>query len=144
MNPLLLLRGDTLGKTIYNTLAAVALLGVLSWVGWGIVSGKYWKWKADRLEDRAELAEENAKTAQGNAHSADVGAANASQTRATMDGGTFEIRLTTDAAAGRAESYDAINDDSSDSLPADLVRELDAAKDRAGAAANRLQRKGRR
>lgn len=145
MNPLLLLKGDTLGKTIYNTLAALAILAVLTAVGFGVITGKFWKWKAGRAEDRAENAEAVAETATTNAQNANGSAENASMTRGRMDGGTFEIRLTTDQAATRAENYDDSNDvrDAS-GLPVDLVRELESAEDRAGAAADRLQRKGSR
>jgi hypothetical protein len=138
-----LLKGPTLGQTVYNVLAAAALLGVLSWVGIGVASGKFWKWRAHSLEDRAIGAENRAATAETNAANANGSAANATQTRAAIDAGTLSIRVTTEQAAGRVEygAYD-IGDDGS--LPPDLVRDVDAAHDRARAAANRLQRKGPR
>lgn len=141
MNPLTLLKGDTLGKTIYNVLAAIALASIVGWFGWGVVTGKYWKWQAQRQEDRADRAEQQAATAQGNANSANYGALNASQTRANMSTAAIDIRLLTEQAAGRAETYDPNDFDSNGAMPTNVVRELDAAEDRAGTAADRLRGK---
>lgn len=145
ISPLVLLKGKTLGQTIYNYIAAGVLVFVLLLVAWGIISGKFWKWKAQRAEDRADVAEANAEVAQGNAISANAGAENATVTRGNMDAGSLNIRFITDQAATRAENHDDSNPVRDDgALPDDLVRELDEADDRARAAANRLQRKGSR
>lgn len=140
MNPLMFLRGETLGKTIYNYVAAVVLLIVIIWVGWGLATGKYWKWKADRLETRAENAEAVAATATVNAENANGSAANATATRAGMDGQTIEIRVRTEDAARRIETHVPTDVDADGAVPADILRELESAHDRAGAAADRLQR----
>ena len=143
--PLALLKGKTLGQTIYNYIAAGVLLFVVALIAWGLISGKFWKWKAERAEDRADVAEANAAVAQGNAISANAGAENATITRGNMDAGSLNIRFITDQAATRAENHDDSNPVGDDgALPADLVRELDEADDRARAAANRLQRKNAR
>lgn len=144
MNPLLLLKGDTLGKTIYNTVAFVALLVGLSYLGFGLVTGKYYKWQAGRQEDRADRAESNLKVATKNADDANTGAAIGNETRGKMDKSTVDIRVFTDKGAGRVENYesDTANDDGT--LPDDIVRELNAAHARARAAADQLQREGTR
>jgi hypothetical protein len=137
------LRGETLGKTIYNIVALVALAGLLLFFGWGVLTGKYWQWKADRMETRAENAEAIAGVATANANNANGAASNASTTRGNMDGQTVEVRIHTDDAARRAESYVPNDLDSVDGgVPADIVRELENAHDRARSAADRLQRKG--
>lgn len=137
------LAGASVGATVYNYLAAGALLGLLVFGSYVVLTGKYWKWQAGRANDRADVAEENAATAQGNADRANGSAENATFTRQRMDDGKLDITVTTTQAAERAEKYDpTIDPDYDGGVSPDLVRELEAAQDRARAAKNRLQRKG--
>lgn len=135
--------GTSLGATVYNYVAAAALLGLLMFGAYILLTGKYWKWQANRANDRADVAEENAATAQGNADRANGAAGNATLTRQNMDRGKLDITVTTNAAAARAEKYDPTNDPDYDGgVSPELVRELEAAQNRARAASDRLQRKG--
>ena len=140
-NPLLMLKGDTLGKTVYNVLAAAAVTVIAVWFAFVLISGQLWRWYAGRQSDRADRAESAAQIATHNAASANAGAANAGQTRATMDAQRVNVHVTTEQAATRAESYDPTRYDLDDgAVPDELVRELEAARRRAGAAADRLRR----
>lgn len=135
--------GATLGQTIYNYLAAIALIGLLLFGSYVLITGKFWHWRADVANKRADNAEAAAEISQGNADRANGAAENATFTREQMDAGKLDIHVTTTAAAERAEKYDPTNDPDFDGgVSDDLVRELEAAKARAGAASNRLQRKG--
>lgn len=132
----LLLRGDTLGRTVYNVLAALAVLAVLAFLAF---SG-FQSWRIGNLKDRAESAEANA-AAQTKAADDNAGAAlNATATRAAVDNAILQIRVTTEQAAARAAANEsnAPGDDGSPS--ADLLRELEEARTRATSAADRLQR----
>lgn len=143
MNPLMLLKGDTLGKTIYNAFILIAVVGMLAFVGAAVVTGKFWHWRANVANERADRAEATAQVATRNAENANAGAANATATRQALDTQRVQISVTTEQSAQRVENGKALVDDSGD-LDADLVRELDAARTRAGTAANRLQRAGSR
>jgi len=139
MNPLVFLKGDTLGKTIYNGLVFVAILGLAGYIGVGIVSGKFWHWRADRADARADRAEAVAEVQTRNAANAEGAAENASFTRDNMDRDRIEITLKTEQAATRAENATTtVGNDGG--LDPDLLRELEAARNSAGSAANRLQR----
>lgn len=146
INPLPLLRGETLGKTIYNVAAACALVVILGLVVYNVVAGKVWKWRYERADARAETAEARAETAETNARNADGALDNAATSRAIMDRDTEANRSATETAARRAETYGnastATRDDGR--LPVDLVRELDDAEARADAAARRLRGEGSR
>lgn len=136
-----LLKGETLGKTIYNVVAAVLALLFVAALAYVLISGRFWKWKAERAETRADNAEAVAETATKNADNANGAAENASLTRGRMTGQTLDIRVTTEQAATRAENYgDPDTIDAASGLPADLVRELDDAEDRTRAAEDRLRR----
>jgi hypothetical protein len=141
MNPLVFLKGETLGKTIYNGLVFVAIIGLAGYIGLGIVSGKFWHWRADKANERADRAEAVAETASRNAANADGSAQNATFTRDNMDRDRIEITLKTEQAATRVENATTtVGDDGG--LDPDLMRELEAARDNAGSAARRLQRAG--
>lgn len=143
MNPLSLLRGDTLGKTVYNCIVAGLVVVLLSWAGWTAAKGKFWHWRADRQEVRADRAEAKAEVAAVNAINADGAAANATQTRAALDTATATARTNTAAAVKRINDH-APSPVSATGLPDPVVvRELDSAHDRARSAADRLQRTGR-
>lgn len=137
------LAGATVGATVYNYAVAIALVGLLIFGGYVILTGKWYQWRADVANKRADVAEENAAVAQGNADRANGAAENAAITREKIDAGKLDIIVTTNAAATRAEKYDpTIDPDYDGGVSPDLVRELEAAQDRARTSANRLQRKG--
>ena len=144
MNPLMLLKGDTLGKTIYNTLAFIAAVIVVLFLGFRIVTGNWYEWKYERAAKRADTAESNLKVSQENTRQATAATAIGAETTARMASGTLDIRLHTEQSAGSVENYesDMANDDGS--LPPDIMRALTAAHDKAGAAANRLRREDAR
>lgn len=139
MNPLVFLKGDTLGKTIYNALVLVAILGLVGYVGFGIVSGKFWHWRTNVANERADRAEAVAEMQTRNAVNASGAAENASLTRGNMDRDRIEITLKTEQAAVRAENATTTASDDG-GLPPDLLRELEAARNDARSAADRLQR----
>lgn len=141
MNPLLLLKGETLGKTIYNSLVFAAVLFLVVYVGFGMVSGKFWHWRADKANERADRAEAVAEVAQHNADNANGSAENAAITRSNMDQGKLTITVKTEQAAEKYDGATTVVDDDG-SLDVDLVRDIQAARNRAGAAADRLQRTG--
>jgi len=143
LNPLLLLRGKTLGGTIYRSLIAVAVLGLLAYVGFVIVTGRWANWKLRRTEAVLEVTQQRAAVAEINATNADGAAANASVTRADMDLSTSTIRETAAAAAERIENdVDELplpeGADPAPGLDPSVVRELETADRKARAAADRL------
>jgi hypothetical protein len=138
MNPLSLLRGDTLGKTLYNYAVAILVVVAIAWGGWTVAKGKFWHWRADTQSARADRAEANAATAQTNATNATGAAVNATQTRAAMDTGTNTARTNTAEAVKRINAHVPTPVAASGVPDPDLVRELRAAHDRARSAADRL------
>lgn len=95
----------------------------------------YLHWRAGQAADAIAAAN----TALANAASGDVGAANATTTRASMDSATIDLRVTTEAAAGRIEHASHPADDQPGAGD-DVVRELEDAEGGYRAAADRLQR----
>lgn len=136
---LLLLKGKTLGQTLYNVVVLVAAIGFIALLGLLLVFGN--GWKSQKAKADAARAGERAQAA---AADANAGAAlNSTATRAAMDSAIIEVRVTSDQAARKIE--DAKYSVGADgALPDDLVRELEAASGRAAAAGDRLQRKGAR
>lgn len=139
MNPLIFLKGETLGKTIYNVLVFLAALGLVGYLAFSMIAGKFWHWRADKANDRADHAEAVAAVQTRNATNADGSAANATITRDNMDRGKLEITVRTEQAAEKYDNATTIVSDSGD-LDPDLVRDVEAARDRARSAADRLQR----
>lgn len=136
-----LLRGKTLGETVYRLVLAGLLLVAIGWTAWAFVSGRWWAWRADVWKERAQAAADAARQERANARSADAGAANATATRQGMDTATGAVRAETEAAAERIERHaHPDNPAAVDDAGAELVRELDDAEARARAAADRLQR----
>lgn len=129
----------TLGQTIYLGIVGALLLIAVGFFAWGQFSS----WRAGNWKDRAKDAQAAAGAAQANADSANAGAANATLTRQNMDAGTVTVRVETEAAARRIEGYANRPAPVADLAPVDpdVVRELEAAEDRARAAADRLRRK---
>lgn len=137
------IKGETLGKTIYNVAVLVAIVCIVGYVGFVAISGRVWEWRAHRAENRADSAEATAKVAVKAATDSDGAAGNATLTRSRVDVVVSDIRSRSEEAAGRAVNYEG-DVPTDGTLPDDLVRELDEATDRASGAANRLQRKGAR
>lgn len=144
MNPFLFLKGETLGKTIYNVVVAVLIVAVLAWFGWTATKAKFWEWRADHNATRAEHAEANVVVAQRNATNATGAAQNATQTRAAMDTATATTRANTAAAVKRINDHASTPVADSGEPDASIMRELTAAHDRARTAADRLRGAGAR
>lgn len=138
---LLFLKGDTLGKTVYNVLKLLAALGVVAWLVFALVTGRIYEWRLNRATDRAETAEATAQVATKAAADSDAAAVNATDTRGRVDRVVVEVQNQTQQAVERARNYEG-SIPADGSLPADLVRELEEARTRATTAANRLQRTG--
>lgn len=118
-------------------LLVLVLLILASWAinaAWSGVVTWYWRSEATALEAYA-------KTAKANAASADRGAQNATRTRADMGAAVAASHDRTEAAARRVEAHEYLPVDPAERSPLDpaSVLELDAAYDRARAAADRLR-----
>jgi Tfp pilus assembly protein PilE len=137
---LALVPGDTLGKKLYNVAIALVVVGIVGWLAYQSLRGDFWKWRATRNDKRADVAEANVRVATRNAQQANGAATNATETRAAMDAATTSTRTNTAEAVRRITNAPAAPVSVSGALSVDLVRELDAARDRAGTAADRLQR----
>lgn len=137
----LTLKGPTLGDTIYRSLLAAAVLGILAMVLFSLIFGKWASWRAGTWKERAQEANQAAQAAQANANSANAGAANAAETRDRIDLHVDLARSDTQASAGRIEDHEP-----TDVVPAgapddDVLLELEAGENQYRAAADRLQRK---
>lgn len=134
-----LLKGDTLGRTLYNVLALLAVLAFVGLLGMALVFGKGWSVQRVKTAEARAGERVQAQAAENNA----AAAANASATRAAVDSAIIQVRVTTDQTAARIEdAKHSVGPDGA--LPDDILRELDAATRRATAAGDRLQRTGAR
>lgn len=134
-----LLKGPTLGRTLYNVLVLLAALAFVSLLVLALIFGKGWSLQRQKTADAQAGERVQARAAEANAGAA----SNAAQTRAAVDSAIIGVRTTTQEAATRIEDAKfTVGPDGA--LPDDLVRELDAATRRASAAGDRLQRTGGR
>lgn len=129
--------------TVRIVLAAVLVAALLALMGWGLLSGKWYAWRAEVWKDRAVAAAKVAETAQREAKSSDQGAANATHTRQAMDEITITVRTEAEQSAHRIETH-VPSSPAADRVDADILRELEAGDDTYRAAADRLQRARRR
>lgn len=149
VNPLLLLRGPTLGATVYRCLIAAAVLALVAYIGVISFTGRWANWKLRRTEAVLEVTQQRAAVAEINATNADGAAQNATVTRAEMDTSSSTIRDTAAQAAARIENDVEdlplpVGADASSDLDPRVLREIDAASSHARSAAARLQRAGGR
>ncbi|MFC3816554.1 hypothetical protein ACFOPO_16470 [Lysobacter sp. GCM10012299] len=111
-------------------------------LGWSLITGHFWEWRADVWKGRAQGATQTAHQAKANADSANAGAANATQTRQQLDAAVDKTRAETKRSAERIKP--AYTPAKAGPVPLDVLRELKAGDRAYRAAVMRLQAQGRR
>ena len=128
-------------KTLRCGFAWVLGLLLIMTVVYGVFSGKYWKYRAERSKERAMAAAAEAIIEADRRKQSEAGATIATDTRAGMDRIEIDVNLPAEQAARRMESNAQANPDPAAGRPDPVVmRELEAAADKAESAGNRLQR----
>lgn len=128
-----------LAGTIRAVLLWALAIFLLLLIGWGLLSGRFWAWRAEFWKERAVEAADRAAVAERQAESTEQGAANATYTRQQMDAGTVTVRIEAEESAQRIEAHVPSNVDRAAEPDADVLRELEAADRAYRAAADRLQ-----
>lgn len=127
------------GRAIYQSLLALVALVVVVVIAWGLISGRFWAWRADVWKDKATQAAGEAVSQKANATSARAAASNAIETRERIARVVVEVRDRSDARAERIESHADTAADVGELDPA-VLRELADAEAEYRAASARLRR----
>jgi hypothetical protein len=134
-----LLTGRTLGDTAFRWIVATLVLILVGSLAYGLVSGKFWAWRAHRAEDKAQQAADRAQTEAGNAQGARDASRNDAETRGRIDRIVVDVRDNTGQRAERIEAH-AKPDAASGEPDPDVLRDIADGEAEYRAAAARLQR----
>jgi hypothetical protein len=110
-------------------------------VCYGVLSGRYWKWQAERSKERALAAAAEAVIEADRRRQAESSFGIAANARTGMDQVQFTVNLPAEESAQRIEAQANADPDPAAGHPdPDIVRVLEEAEGRVSTAAGRLQR----
>jgi hypothetical protein len=130
-----------LGATVKWAFIWGCALLIVGGLAFGLISGKFWTWRAHVWKDRAVAAAADAKVERKNADDANAGARNATVTRERIDLVISDTREAMEASATKIEDKAAPYDESDEPVDADVLAEIEAAEKRAAAAGKRIRGK---